>query len=288
MIIDVHTHAFPDFLAPKAMAKLTAAFGEYELARDGTLASLLDSMDRAGVTLSFLANIATRPEQGPAILEWARNIATDRIIPLGSIHPHSKTWPSELEAIAEAGFPGIKFHAQYQSFAVDDDAMLPIYETAARLGLFVLFHGGYDIAFPGDDSSSPRRLAKVSRRVEGLHMIAAHVGGWMAWPEVVEHLLGTDVYLDLSYLHELTPADFELIVERHAHARLLFGSDTPWISQRSAIEVVRRLPLAPPAIERILGQNALALHPTLVARLAHASTQPQKRPRAAITPQRDC
>jgi predicted TIM-barrel fold metal-dependent hydrolase len=284
MIVDVHTHAFPDFLAPKAMAKLSEPFGEFEPARDGTLASLLESMSVAGVELSFLANIATRPEQGPSILEWSRAIVSERVVPLGSIHPRSESWEQELDAIAEAAFPGIKFHAQYQGFAVDDDRMIPIYDRIAKLGMFILFHGGYDIAFPGDDSSSPRRLARVNRRVPELRMIAAHTGGWMAFPEVVEHLLGTDVYLDTSYLHELTRENVAIVLERHSTNRLLFASDTPWFSQQAALEVIRSLPVSRAALERILGQNALELHPSLLARFA-ASSQAGKRSAPGAT---DC
>jgi predicted TIM-barrel fold metal-dependent hydrolase len=273
MIVDVHTHAFPDFLAPKAMEILSAPLGEWKPVRDGTLSSLLASMAEAGVHRAFVANIATRPEQGPSILGWSREIASDRIVPLGSVHPLSPNWAQELEAIAEAGLPGIKFHAQFQDFIIDADEMLPLYDKAAKLGLFVLFHAGFDIAFPGDERSAPRRLAQVRRRVKDLVMVAAHVGGWQAWDEVIDHLAGTDVYLDTSYIDQLAPEQLERILTRHSSDRILFASDSPWVSQKSCIKLVRSLPLHPSDVERILGQNALNLHPSLRRRSSASSVE---------------
>jgi len=155
MIIDVHTHAFPDFLAKKALEALSSRSGDYRPVLNGTARALTQSMNDAGITASFLANIATRPEQVRPIIEWSKQIASDRIIPLGSFHPASPTWESDLDAIVEAGFPGVKFHPLYQGFLVDDELLIPVFEKLAEKNLFALFHAGYDIAFPGDDSASP-------------------------------------------------------------------------------------------------------------------------------------
>lgn len=263
MIFDVHTHAFPDFLATRAMEVLKASAGDMRPVRDGTLGSLLRSMDEAGVGRAFLANIATRPEQARTILQWSQEIGSDRIVPLGSIHPRSPTWEAELESICEAGFPGIKLHPQYQQFVADSQEMWPIYRKIAALGLFVLFHAGYDIAFPGDESAAPRRLARILAKVDGLVMVAAHVGGWQAWDEVERHLVGTDIYLDTSYLHLLNPAQLERILSTHSHDRIVFASDSPWLSQAECITFLRDLQVAPDSIVKILGENARGLHPSL-------------------------
>lgn len=265
MIVDVHTHAFPDFLAEKAMDALSKPFGEIRAARDGRLQSLLASMTAAGIQCSFLANIATRPEQSRSILEWSRQVKSPRIIPLGSVHPASKDWQGELEAICAAGLPGIKLHPQFQGFCVDSEDAIPLYRKAAALGLFVLFHSGFDIAFPGDDRASPRRLAAVRHRVDDLTMIAAHFGGWQAWDEVVTHLAGRDVFLDTSYLHQVPERERDLVLQKHTPNRILFASDSPWLSQEAALAQVRALPLGARELQNVLGMNALSLHPSLAA-----------------------
>ncbi len=85
--IDVHTHAFPDRLAARAIAALEAGAPSCRAFLDGRLASLVASMDRAGIETSVVASIATKPEQFPAILAWSREIASPRIVPFASVHP---------------------------------------------------------------------------------------------------------------------------------------------------------------------------------------------------------
>ncbi len=262
-ILDLHTHAFPDFLAPKAMEVLTRPMGDWLPARDGTLASLLASMDAAGVARCCVANIATKPEQSTAILSWSQQIASERLIPLGSVHPFSPRWGEELEAIAAAGLPGIKLHPLFQGFVVDDDAVMPLYAKAAQLGLFVLFHAGLDISYPGERGASPARLARVRSQVPGLVMIAAHFGGWQVWDEVIEHLAGKDIYLDTSYIHQVPGPQLETILRRHGTHRILFGSDSPWLSQVECLRHLRGMPLSAESLQGILGGNALGLHPAL-------------------------
>ena len=65
--IDIHTHAFPDFIAKVAIPALERE-GGIKAYLDGTVAGLLASMDRSGIEQSVLCSIATRPEQFAPIL----------------------------------------------------------------------------------------------------------------------------------------------------------------------------------------------------------------------------
>lgn len=62
MVIDFHTHAFPDELAKKAIPKL-AANGNIANIGDGTVRSLLAEMGRSGVDRAVILNIATNAKQ---------------------------------------------------------------------------------------------------------------------------------------------------------------------------------------------------------------------------------
>jgi uncharacterized protein len=259
MLIDVHTHAFPDQLAPRALAALTVSSGEYLPQTNGTVAGLLTSMDEAGIECSLVASIATRPEQAAPILSWSKQIASPRIVPLGSVHPASQSWDSELRAIGRAGLVGIKLHAHYQGFVVDARAVYPLYEAISALGLFVLFHAGFDIAFPGDDRATPERLLRVHQQFPKLDMIAAHVGGWQLWDRVLSHLAGTSIYLDTSFAYQLTPGLLHHILRKHPSDRILFGSDSPWTSQARGVAFIQNLPLDAAVRDQILGQNAQRL-----------------------------
>ena len=90
IIIDFHTHAFPDSLAPRAIAQLTinAAASGYTPLPDGTVDGLIASMDTAGVTRSVVCNIATNAHQMTKVNDFALSCTRNpRLIPLGSLHP---------------------------------------------------------------------------------------------------------------------------------------------------------------------------------------------------------
>ena len=259
MIIDVHTHIFPDNLAGKALSALRENSGFYITYTDGTAADLLKSMDTAGIGKSFIANIATKPKQAESILEWSKTIRSSRLIPLGSVHPADLNWEKNLEAVKEAGLPGIKLHPMYQNFTIDDRAVYPLYEKCRNLGLFILMHTGFDVAFPGDQRALPEKLARVNTDLPGLTFIAAHWGGWQAWDSVNEHLTGRDIYLDTSFLRELSSDQLSFILRNHPRERILFGSDSPWNIQKEEVDAVRRLELAEKEIDMIFSKNALKL-----------------------------
>lgn len=259
MIIDVHAHAFPDHLAQRAVSTLAGQTGMHQPVMDGTIATLLKSMDECGITRAFIASIATKPQQNSAILSWSQSIRSERILPLGSVHPWSELWERDLERVAESGLVGVKLHPLYQAFEVDDESLLPFYEKIARLELIVLVHAGYDLAFPRDDRAAPKRIGRVHRRVPNLTMIAAHLGGWKAWSDVESCLVGTDVYFDTSFMHDALLSQQERILRNHPTTRILFGSDSPWFAQSKSLEYVRGLGLTSADLEKILRRNAEAL-----------------------------
>lgn len=198
MIVDVHTHAFPDHLAPRAMAQLQAETDEVVAVLDGTVADLLRSMDRAGIQTSVVASIATKPGQFEPILRWSEAIRSERIVPFPSLCPLVPEAADQIRRIAAAGFAGLKVHPYYQQFVVDDARLDPVYAAATEARLVILLHGGFDIAFPRDRVADPVRICRVLARFPGLRLIAAHLGAWADWDEVERHLLGRDVYLDIS------------------------------------------------------------------------------------------
>lgn len=239
-VTDFHAHAFPDFLYQKAMAELTANAAEYRPFHDGSLAGLRAEMNRAGVGRAVVANIATRPGNAARILDWSLQIRSDDIHPLGSVYPGDPAAPDEIAAFAAAGFKGIKLHPMYQNFTVDDPAVYPVYEHCARHGLFILFHAGFDVAFPGNVQAAPARFAALRRDFPDLVMIISHAGGWQAWKEAVDVLAGGDYYIECSFATEMPPALLAELIRRHDPRKLLFGSDTPWMDMRREREYLEQ------------------------------------------------
>jgi hypothetical protein len=255
-VIDLHTHSFPDKIAEKAIGKLSSRTGEIQPVLDGKLSSLIASMDEAGVAVSCVSSIATKPEQASSILEWSLSIRSERIIPIPSFHPYSAEAERTIASIRSAGFAGVKLHPLYQQFTVDDPSLDTVYEQLRAERLFVLFHAGYDIAFPGDDKAAPSRIERIAARFPGLRIIAAHLGGWRDWEESFRCLAGKDIYLDTSFMHE---ADLPLavkILSSHSQDRVCYGSDSPWVSQKESIQFVDSLPLSDSYKEKIFSGNA--------------------------------
>ena len=259
-VIDFHAHAFPDRLAEYAIAKLEAETDEATACLDGRVASLLASMDLAGIEQSVICSIATKPEQFEPILAWSGQIASARIVPFPSVHPRDPAALERLGVVRREGFPGIKLHPYYQDFTVDDASLLPFYRRASELGLMVVFHTGFDIAFPRVRIADPARLAWLHRQVPGLAIITTHLGAWEDWDAVREHLLGETVYMEVSFTDGyLTDNEIRDMLQRHPRDYVLFGTDSPWRDQSEALAAVRRLELEPALEQALLVGNATRL-----------------------------
>jgi len=241
LIVDIHTHIFPDALAHRAVNGKTE---QYTLTHysDGTEAGLRRSMREAGVTHSVLCSITVKPGQSKKTNEFAAKFLDRKaengtqILPFASVHPLEDDWRTTLRAVKEMGFRGIKLHPDYQNFYVDDVFMEPIYRELARLGLVVLFHAGRDIGLPGPTHATPRRFANIIDLLEPLKAVIAHMGSHEYEQDALKYLCGRDVYFDTSYsLDRMDAGMAREIIRRHSPERMLFGSDSPWTGQKEAV-----------------------------------------------------
>ncbi len=259
MIVDIHTHAFPDAIADRAMARLQEE-GHFQAALDGHIATLLRSMEEAGIDRSVVVSIATKPDQFGPILRWSEEIRSERLIPFPSIHPADREALAHIDAIADAGFKGIKLHPYYQDFTIDDPAMDPLYRRMAERGLRLVAHTGFDIAFPRRRIADPRRIRRVVDRHPDLIFIATHLGAWADWSETRRWLIGRPIYLEVSFaLPYMTPELAVSMLTEHPADYLLFGTDSPWISQAETLAQVRALGLPADREAALLGGNAVRL-----------------------------
>jgi len=256
MIIDIHTHCFPDELALKAIPLLSEKAGIKSFL-DGTVKQLKRSMADAGVDISVLQPIATKPEQTKGINRWAVSVQDENIVTFGTIHPDFPDWKDEIKWLAEAGIKGVKFHPEYQDFYVDDSKMFPIYEELTKAGFIILFHAGVDLGYIPPYHCTPCRLEKVLDCFPDATFIAAHMGGYRYWDDVEKYLIGKNIFLDTSYsLEELGSKRAEQLIKAHGVQKILFGTDSPWRDQAKEISFIRSLNLSSSEINGILGENA--------------------------------
>lgn len=261
MIIDVHQHFYPDRLAPKVLSKLAAASGLTPLT-DGTLADTLAKNRQWGIDKAVLLPVATSPDC-EAVNRFALSCAGEQIIPFGAVHPDTPEPEALLERLQAAGCKGIKLHPQYQGADIDDPRNLRLIRRAARLGLPVLFHAGYDPGLPPPWRAAPAAIARLLDQVEGLPgltLIAAHLGSLDMYDQVEKLLAGRDLWFDTAMLHgRISREQLCRIIERHGWQRVLLGSDCPWQSGADAVADIRALGLSREAERAILGGNAARL-----------------------------
>ena len=279
MIIDFHTHTFPENLAGRAIAKL-AASSRARNYLDGTADALEASMKEAGVDYSVLLPVATRPGQqediNRAAVEVNRHSGETGLISFGGIHPENEDYREILRGLSRNGVKGIKIHPVFQRVAIDDLRYLRIIECASENDMIVITHAGYDIGFPGEDFSSVRRIERMLDAVKPRKCVLAHMGGWDCWEEVEERIAGRDVWLDTAFsLLPIEPApgtvrdpeenpplsreQFLRMVRRHGADRILFATDSPWSGQRQMVAAIRDSGLGKKEQEAVLGGNAREL-----------------------------
>ncbi len=261
MIIDFHTHTFPEKIAAPALKSLSERSGVTPHT-DGTTDGLIKSMEEGRVDYSVILPVVTRTSQFETINKAAAKICEEegRLVSLGGIHPDCTDIRQKLRDIKNLGLKGIKIHPAYQEVYIDDIRYLRILDAASGLGLITVVHAGVDIGLPEPVYASADRIGKAIRETGAQKVVLAHLGGWKQWDEVEEHLTGEDVYLDTAFLEDyITDEQLMRIIKKHGIHRILFGTDSPWSGQKESVERIERLPLSGEEKEKIFGENAACL-----------------------------
>jgi len=263
MVIDFHTHTFPDGLAPRVIP-LIAEKAMIHYYTGATNTSLLESMEKAKVDMSVILPVVTKPSQYVTINETAVKVNEEyfpHLLSFGGIHPDNENYREILKGLVKAGIRGIKLHPLYQEVAIDDIRNLRIIDCASELGLIVVIHAGRDLSFPGD-LVSPDKISRMLDEIRPEKMVLAHMGSYAQWDEVYEILCGRGAYLDTSFalnpirpmsesehdrellasnpilVPSMSPELFKKMVKKNGADHILFASDSPWGDQKETFELV--------------------------------------------------
>lgn len=260
MVIDFHTHCFPDKLAPRALSQLSYASGGMTPHSDGTMNGLINSMKECGVDTSVVLGIATNAHQQHSVNDFAASINNGvSIVAFGSVFPDADDALDELERIKAMGLKGVKFHPEYQGFYVDDEKMKPIYKKISSLGLITVFHAGFDYGYPAPYHCMPDNLLNALKWFES-PVVAAHWGGQDCGEKVIELLCGRDLYFDTSFGCGTMPRPVAMrIAEKHGVDKLLFGTDLPWHTATMEKNLLETLELSDAEKNKIYCDNAKKL-----------------------------
>lgn len=273
MIIDFHTHTFPDRIAAETVRHLAGVSHSFPFS-DGSVKGLLCSMDKSGVDISVNLPVATSPFQVEKVNR--KLVGNNRVISFGCMHPDYDDYKRELVFLKDHGIAGIKLHPAYQNTDLDDLRMMRIIDAASVLDMVVLIHAGIDIGIPDHNFASVAQILKVVDEVRPVKFVLAHMGGWGCWDDVERDLAGADVWMDTAFSigpikrlpgdpvapllsSNLSDVDFVRLCRKHGVDRILFATDLPWADQEDYVTRVKGLPFSDDEKSRILGVNAAGL-----------------------------
>ena len=258
-VIDAHTHFFPDEVARKAIPRLEASANQ-KACHDGTLTGLVGSMDRAGIAKAIVLPVATNPDKVSSVNRFSAGVASLRVALSGALHPKSPNWREHLDEMLALGFRAVKFHPDYQQFRPDDPGYLDLFAALRDAGVLVVFHAGEDLSFRPPAAGPPSSIAALLDRLPGLAVYASHLGGFRTWDEVLACLAGRGVYMDTSFSFGYASLEtIRRLISANGSDYILFGSDSPWLDQKTELDNVLGLGLLAADQEKILYSNSLRL-----------------------------
>ena len=263
MIIDFHTHVFPEKIAGATIATL-AKNGNTPPHSGGTVSGLISALESAGADIAVNQPVLTKPTQFDSITRFASELNAKKyggtkIISFAGAHPDMEDVDGKLKHLCDLGFLGIKIHPDYQNTFIDDDRYAEIFRCAKKYGLTVLTHAGLDGAYVGQPiKCTPRRVLNLLDKIGGYDKIVlAHIGANELYGEVYSELCGRDVYFDTAYsLHSVGEDMFKRILYKHGEDKILFGSDSPWRNIKEETELITGYNLGHFTEEKIFSQNA--------------------------------
>ncbi len=266
MVIDFHTHIFPDKIA-EATIKALSQNASIPPHSNGILSGLLSQMEESGVDISINLPVLTRARQFEGILNFGTDLnqksyTGPRVISFAGMHPDIEDFEMALERVKSLGFLGIKLHPDYQGTFFDDERYIKMLSIAKKLDLITVTHAGLDGAFIGQPiKCTPTRVLRVLDSLGGYDkLVLAHLGGNELYSEVLNELAGESVYLDTSYVLPATDKNMFLkLLERHGSDKILFATDSPWQNQGEMINIIKSYGLDSATERKILSDNAKRL-----------------------------
>ena len=274
MLIDVHTHVFPNnsvffgnFIAEASRMRATpidlvTRYEDYCATAPGVTASICfgGKAKLAGLWVDD-RDVAAYVAQDPA-----------RLIGFLSLDPTQPGWEAELEYGHQVlGLRGIKLMPMYAGFFPQEGRLNYLWSYAQKHGLPVLLHTGTTFVSQGwIETTLPRHIDVVARRYPEVRIIMAHLGHPYEGECVAVIRKHPHVYADVSALHYRPWQLFHslmLVQEYGVWNKLLFGTDFPITNVAESLAGLRdlatiqidRFRLPAEQIEALIARDALAL-----------------------------
>ncbi|MEX0784734.1 MAG: amidohydrolase family protein, partial [Dehalococcoidia bacterium] len=208
---------------------------------------------------------ALTPGPSPAAAGEGSGLVRGRIMALASINPALAGWERTLARALDGGARGFgELRPHNQGWEPLGAEAMRFYAAADGAGAVLLWHVTEPVGhvYPGKGGGiSPAELARVAEAFPALRMVAAHMGGGLAFflqmPELRVAL--ANVYFDTAaYPLLYDDASVARLVDLAGPERVIFGSDYPLLSPRRQLERIKPL-LPPDAVRAVCGDTAGSL-----------------------------
>jgi len=277
MIIDAHTHIFPEkirknrekyYTDEPAFKKLYQSPKSRLIGAREMLAAMDDCQVEKAVVFGFPWKASLHFKQHNDYISEVVNRYPQRFIGLGCFDPFSEGVAEEARrCLQKGGLSGIGELAFYQT-GIENSSLPrlePVMDVCRDLDLPVIIHTNEPIghSYPG---KTPNTLAQIYQLIQTFpqnKIVLAHWGGGLFFfsllkKEVKESL--KNVYFDTAASPYLYDADvYRLAIERVGVAKILFGSDFPLLSPIRYFDEMKTAGLTQDEMQKICGLNAAAL-----------------------------
>jgi uncharacterized protein len=258
LIIDAHTHVWPDKIA--GLALNSNPVPGLEPRGDGTVSGLDAAMDAHGVTSSCCLGIANEARHVDSVNRFVAGLASGRRHPVGTVHVGLSV-EENMASLRRHGIRTVKLHPLFQNYALNDPRLWAILEAFGS-EISVITHVGEGGDARTNALSSPKMIADIAQQFPDLTLMACHFGGYKILDDAEEMLSGADVILETSWpptLTTLAPDRVRRLIRNHGAERIVFGSDWPMTDPGAEIAAIHALGLTDDETRMVLGTNLARL-----------------------------
>jgi predicted TIM-barrel fold metal-dependent hydrolase len=252
MIIDAHTHVWPDAIAKMALTGNPVP--GLEPRGDGTVHGLDESMRNTGVELSCCLGIANLGRHVDRVNEFVEGLVSPTRFGFGTVHVDLSV-EENMASLQRHGITAVKLHPLFQRFALDDPRLWDILDAFGD-DIAVITHVGAGGDAYTNGLSSPAMIAAIAKQFPKLRLMACHFGGYKILDDAEEMLAGADIVLETSWPPSLTtlrPERVRRLIQKHGAERVVFGSDWPMTEPGDEIKAIEALGLSDDDTKLVLG-----------------------------------
>jgi uncharacterized protein len=276
MIIDCHTHIFPDEVRDDRQAYCKRDQGFSSLYKDSKarmtgVEDLIASMDEYGIERSIICGFPwSEPDlcalHNRYLMESASRYPHRLIVFIILLFSDPGWSEKELEVCLKEGVRGVGEIAFYRREMTSRDigAVKPILTQMGKKGIPLLLHVNETLghSYPGKGVTPLERFYDLIVSFPNLSIVLAHWGGGLPFyelmPEVAKAM--ANVYYDTAaspYLY--SKKIYAVAREIVGIEKILFGSDFPLLSPRKYFLELEDSGLSKEDQRKILGQNLSSL-----------------------------